>query len=259
MNYAKLVIDHAATGADMTIAALPRSLASGMPFGALEVNSDNIVERVHRVRALSGGNSENENADLMANIGAYVFNRKFLVDIADRADVAAVDFERDIIPKLIQNRYVSVYDIARHEDSYWRGIDTVDDYYEANMDLVGPNPRFNPDAKADWPIYTLAKKEKKARRLGDSRIAPLARIVDATIRGSVVSGDVLVEPGAIVENCVLQPGARVGQGARLRDTVVREGCVIPPHARIGHDPPDDSLRYHVTPKGIVVITPRRQT
>jgi glucose-1-phosphate adenylyltransferase len=37
--------------------------------------------------------------------------------------------------------------------------------------------------------------------------------------------------------------------------VVDKGCHIPPNMVIGEDPEEDAERFHVTPGGVVLVTP----
>jgi glucose-1-phosphate adenylyltransferase len=47
----------------------------------------------------------------------------------------------------------------------------------------------------------------------------------------------------------------VGRGAILSRVLVDQGTKIPPGLRAGIDPEEDAKRFHVTDKGITLITP----
>jgi glucose-1-phosphate adenylyltransferase len=46
----------------------------------------------------------------------------------------------------------------------------------------------------------------------------------------------------------------VGRGARLTRVVVDRGCIIPDGLVIGEDAVLDAARFHVSPKGITLVT-----
>ena len=73
------------------------------------------------------------------------------------------------------------------------------------------------------------------------------------VRQSVLSFDVRVAEGAVVEAAVLMPGVRVGKNAVIRRAVIDKYVDIPDGAQIGVDLERDRERYTVSEGGIVVI------
>jgi len=51
------------------------------------------------------------------------------------------------------------------------------------------------------------------------------------------------------------PNVSIGQHCRLTRAVLDKGCRIPDGMVIGEDPEQDAQRYHVTPSGVVLVTP----
>jgi glucose-1-phosphate adenylyltransferase len=74
-----------------------------------------------------------------------------------------------------------------------------------------------------------------------------------TVRGSILSPDVMVHSGALVEGSVILQGVQVGQGAVVRGAIIDKNVVIPPEATIGVDLDEDRQRYRVSDGGVVVI------
>ncbi len=58
-----------------------------------------------------------------------------------------------------------------------------------------------------------------------------------------------------VNEAVLLPEVEVGRGAILSRVVVDQGTRIPPGLRAGVDADEDRRRFHVTEKGVTLITP----
>ena len=69
----------------------------------------------------------------------------------------------------------------------------------------------------------------------------------------MLSPDVIVEQGAVVQGSVLLDGARVGRGAVVRRAILDKNVVVPPGAHIGVDLARDRGHYHVSEGGIVVL------
>jgi glucose-1-phosphate adenylyltransferase len=57
--------------------------------------------------------------------------------------------------------------------------------------------------------------------------------IRGTVRGSVISPGVVIEPGAVVHDSVLLPGVRVGAGAFVHRAVVDQDAIIGVAARVG--------------------------
>lgn len=90
-------------------------------------------------------------------------------------------------------------------------------------------------------------------RVDNSMISAGCLINGATIRNSVLRREVVVEPGAEIEDCIIMDHVLIRRGARLRRAIVDRDNIIDWNERIGHDPDQDRARYHVTASGIVVL------
>jgi glucose-1-phosphate adenylyltransferase len=64
-----------------------------------------------------------------------------------------------------------------------------------------------------------------------------------------------VDGGSIIEDSVLLPKVRVGRSVRLHRAIVDKYCVLPDGFTAGLDRATDEARFHVTPRGTVLITP----
>jgi glucose-1-phosphate adenylyltransferase len=58
-----------------------------------------------------------------------------------------------------------------------------------------------------------------------------------------------------VEDSVVLPNVTIGRDVRLRRSVVDKHCVLPDGFCAGLDPQADRARFHVTARGITLITP----
>lgn len=273
MDYSKLLEEHVQKGADMSIACLEVSLEEARAFGVMAVDDQwritSFAEKPENPTAIPGQPDR-----ALASMGIYVFNAHFLFEqlIRDHDDSASThDFGKDIIPYLV-NRQFRVY-AHRFTNScvnmasgipYWRDVGTIDAYWEANVDLVTVTPDLNLYDE-DWPIWTYQEQLPPAKfvfdddnRRGqalDSMVSGGCIISGATIRRSLLFSNVQVRSFGMIEDSVILPNVDIGRHACLKKVVVEKNCVIPEGLKVGFDPEEDSKRFHVTKRGITLITP----
>ena len=60
-------------------------------------------------------------------------------------------------------------------------------------------------------------------------------IIDGKVTNSVLSQNITIEEGAIVDRSVLFPGVKVAKGAVISHAIIGEGCVIGANAHIGEE------------------------
>jgi glucose-1-phosphate adenylyltransferase len=273
MDYSKMLADHAARGADLTIACVEVPLDQSSSFGVINVDQalriTSFVEKPASPPPMPGRTDA-----VLASMGIYVFNAPFLYEalVRDADDSrSSHDFGKDIIPHLIARGYR----VVAHQFSescvnmsegrpYWRDVGTVDAYWEANMELVKVIPDLNLYDEA-WPIWTFQVQLPPAKfvfddadRRGmavDSMVSGGCLISGSTVRRSLLFSDVRVHSYATVEDAVVLPGVQIGRHCVLKRVVVDRGCRLAPGTEIGVDPVADRNRFPVSDKGIVLVTP----
>ena len=77
----------------------------------------------------------------------------------------------------------------------------------------------------------------------------------STVRHSLLFSSVRVHSYCSIEEAVILPNVEIGRGAMLTRVVVDKGTRIPAGPARGVDPEEDRKRFHVTDKGITLITP----
>jgi glucose-1-phosphate adenylyltransferase len=210
----------------------------------------------------------------LASMGIYVFNAPFLYEalVHDADDSGSShDFGRDIVPRLVARGYRVI--AHRFADScvnmsegrpYWRDVGTVDAYWEANMELVKITPDLNL-YDAEWPIWTFQVQLPPAKfvfddenRRGmavDSMVSGGCLISGSVVRRSLLFSNVRVHSYCAIEDAVVLPGVEIGRHCALKRVILDRACRLEPGTRIGVDPEEDRKRFHVTEKGIVLVTP----
>lgn len=273
MDYGRMLAQHAQSQADMTLACMDVPLDEASAFGIVGVDEQHRVssflEKPKNAPTIPGRPDR-----ALASMGVYVFNAEFLYEqlIRDADDPkSAHDFGKDIIPRCISRYRCMAHDFA---DScvgittsgmpYWRDVGTIDAYWEANIELTKVTPDLNMYDQ-EWPIWTYQEQLPPAKfvfddpdRRGmaiDSLVSGGNVISGAAVRRSLLFSSVHVHSKAVVEDSVILPKANIGEGAQLRRVVVDKFCQIPPGMKIGFDPVEDAKRFHVSPKGVTLVTP----
>src|SRR5207247_7689219 len=119
----------------------------------------------------------------------------------------------------------------------WRHIDTLDGYYEANLDLLLPGAAWDPYENAAWPTRTLAgpKCLQRSWLASQSRVSLDATLAACEVWRSIVSKGVRIDADAELEAGIVLPGAHIASGAKIRTAIVGEKAAVSPNALIGDD------------------------
>src|SRR5207247_2052389 len=113
-----------------------------------------------------------------------------------------VDFGRHAIPKALGEMRVT----AHFYRGYWEDVGTIGSYFHANLALCEPVPPFD-FYDASRPVYT------------HPRFLPATKVQDCTLKSVLISeGSILV--GAEIDRALVGIRSRIGQGARLRNSLV---------------------------------------
>ncbi|OIQ99179.1 glucose-1-phosphate adenylyltransferase [mine drainage metagenome] len=270
MDYGKMLASHVQCGADLTIACHEVPIADARAFGVMGTDAEGRItsfqEKPEQPVPISG-----RPGYALASMGVYVFNTRFLfeqlIKDADTTD-SGHDFGRDIIPGLIGRYGLFAHRFADScvdkQASYWRDVGTVDAYWEANIDLTKVVPQLDL-YDLEWPIWTYQEQLPPAKfvfdedgRRGmavDSLVSGGCIISGATVRRSLLFSSVRIEARASVEDSVILPSVEIGRGAIIKRAVLDRRCKIPEGMVVGVDPDEDRRRFHVTAKGITLITP----
>jgi len=271
MDYGRMLADHIAARADVTVCCIEVPLEDASQFGIMAVDDDRRVtgfdEKPLHPQAMPGNPTR-----VLASMGIYVFTAAFLYEqLARDAKVAASshDFGKDLIPYLVAHHRVFAHRFANScvnmagETPYWRDVGTVDAYWEANLDLTKVSPGLNL-YDTDWPVWSLQQQLPPAKfvfhddgRRGhalDSLISSGCIVSGAEIQRSLLSTNVRVREHSFVEDSVILPDVEIGRFVTLRRTVVDRGCRLPDHFVAGMDLAQDRERFHVTPGGVTLIS-----
>ena len=269
MDYGAMLAGHVESKADVTVGCIEVPLEDASAFGVMGVKKDNRIEsfeeKPDEPPAMPGHPDT-----ALCSMGIYVFNKDFLIEqlIKDADSTSSShDFGKDIIPSVIKSYRAFAYpfrDASTEKLGYWRDVGTVDAFWEANLELTTVTPDLNLYDQ-DWPIWTYQEQLPPAKFIFDdegrrgmaisSMVSGGCIISGGLVRDSLLFSNVYIESYSTIEDSVILPEVKVGENCTIRRAVIDKDCKIPPGTEIGVDLEKDKERYHVSPKGIVLVTP----
>ncbi|MGD7036454.1 glucose-1-phosphate adenylyltransferase [Methylotuvimicrobium buryatense] len=268
MDYGEMLADHVANNADLTIGCLEVSLEEATEFGVMDVDQNRrvkaFVEKPANPPSMPGKPDK-----ALASMGIYVFNAAFLFEqLIKDADTKGSnrDFGKDIIPAVIDKYRVNAYPFLnlQGDQSYWRDVGTIDAYWAANMELIGVKPDLNLYDKT-WPIWTYQEQtppakfvfddDKRRGQAVDSMVSGGCVISGAKVRHSLLFSNVRVNSYTTLEDAVVLPEVNIARHCRITKAIIEKGCEVPQGTVIGENLEDDKKRFHVSPGGVVLVTP----
>ena len=260
MDYAAMIDHHVTQANDVTLAYM------SVPDERAEELS-RVTFDIDQVTSVTSGSSDDK---IQALMGIYVFSLDVLIDALEndnRQSESQHSLSRDVIPKLVGSAKVGAYhfggEVGRvSQDRYWRDLDTLDSYYEANMALLEPVPTLNL-YQPEWPIRTHQAQYPPARTVPgvngsegvfiNSIVAGGSVIVGGGVQHSILFPNVLIGEEAVIQDSILFNNVEVGARAQLDRCIVEKEVKIPAGEMIGFDREKDAARFTLSDKGIVVV------
>ncbi len=228
MDYAAMLKQHIAKGADATVAVYEVPWEEAPRFGILNTEGDDSIYEFEEKPAEPKSN--------LASMGVYIFTWDVLraALIKDEADPNSNnDFGKNIIPMLLsEGKKLFAYRFS----GYWKDVGTISSLWETNMDILDKPEEINLVDRS-WKIFSR-NPVKPSHFIGkDGRVKSSALTDGCRIHGdvehSVLSESVIVEKGAVVKDCVLLPGVVVKEGAHIERCIVDFGTVIGKNVKAG--------------------------
>ena len=233
MDYSKMIAAHKQNNADCTIAVIDVPLAEASRFGIMNTNPDGSIYEFEEKPAHPKSTN--------ASMGIYVFSydklRQYLID--DEADENSEhDFGKNILPKMLDD---GLRMFAYQFEGYWKDVGTIDSLWESNMDLLDPNVPLDLTDES-WKIYSRnpvvpPQYIAEGAQVQNSLIADGCSI-SGFVDFSVLFSNVVVKPGAVVQDSIIMPGTVIEEGAVVQYAIVSENTVIGKNAVVGARPED---------------------
>ncbi len=206
MDFAQMIDDHAAKGADITIATIPVAEREAPEFGILKSNEEQaITSFIEKPKkdllpewvSDTGAEMQQQGRNYLASMGIYIFNRDVLMSLLLEDKKDTTDFGKEIIPYSIDKYKVVSYQYG----GYWTDIGNIYSFFEANLALTMEIPLFNLFDNRNV-VYSRA------------RMLPPAKISGTTLERTLVAEGTIINASRI-ENSVVGIRSRIGAGTTM--------------------------------------------
>ena len=228
MDYDKMLTYHKEMNADATIAVIEVPMKEASRFGIMNADETG--------RILEFEEKPEHPKSNLASMGIYIFNwkllRKILLADMKKAD-SHHDFGKDISPGLLNDgKTLAAYKFK----GYWKDVGTIDSLWEANMDLLNSHNELNLN-DSTWKIYT-EDSPTLPQYIGpnanvDKAFITQGCVVEGEVKGSVLFTGCRVGEGARIIDSVLMPGVEVEAGAVVQRALVADNVKIGKEAKVG--------------------------
>ena len=150
---------------------------------------------------------------------------------AEGDDSGIGDFGEHLLPRLVDQQTVRAVPLP----GYWRDVGRPEAYLQGHRDLLAG--RVDVFDHEDRPIISkwqdrTAVRVRTGAVIEDSMLSPGCDVA-GTVVDSVLGPGVVVEAGALVEDCVIFGDVRIGRGARVNTSIVDVRCAIGRDAVVG--------------------------
>ncbi len=206
MDFAQMIDDHTAKGADITIATIPVADREAPEFGILKSNEEQLItsfiekpkkELLPEWTSETGAEMQAQGRNYLASMGIYIFNRQVIFDLLEVDKKDTTDFGKEIIPYSIDKYKVVSYQYG----GYWTDIGNIYSFFEANLALTMELPLFNLFDNRNV-VYSRA------------RMLPPAKISGTTLERTLIAEGTIINASRI-ENSVVGIRSFIGQGSTM--------------------------------------------
>ena len=221
MDYEAMLDQHKETGASLTVAVIDVPWNEAPRFGIMNTDDNN---RIIDFEEKPAGPKSNH-----ASMGIYIFNWKRLREVLVNSftrNQDMVDFGKNVIPYYLKSGE-SVF--AYNFKGYWKDVGTIDSLWHANMEFLDENNGLNLQDRT-WRIYSR-NPIAPPQIIAETAEIKDAMIVDGSyiagkVDHSILSANVRIQPGSVVTDSVIMPGAKIGKNVTIHRAIIGEGAVI---------------------------------
>jgi glucose-1-phosphate adenylyltransferase len=221
MDYDDMLEEHEKNHASLTVAVIDVPWKEAPRFGIMNTDSSGRIIEFEEKPAKPKSNH--------ASMGIYIFSWKRLREVLTAGFATAddmVDFGKNVIPYYLKSdERVFSYQF----DGYWKDVGTIDSLWQANMEFLDGTDGLNLDDRS-WRIYSKNTIDPP-QMITDNADVENSMIVDGcyidgTIKHSIISGNVDVQRGSVIEDSVIMPGAKIGKNVTIKKAIIGEDAII---------------------------------
>ena len=247
MDYEVMLDYHKASGADVTIAAMPVPMEEASRFGIVVTDDEKTITEFQEKPEHPSSN--------LASMGIYIFSwptlRDSLIKLSDQPNC---DFGMHIIPYCFENKKKLV---AYEYNGYWKDVGTLTSYWEANMELIDIIPEFNLYEEF-WKIYTnsanLPPQYVSEQSVIEKSLISNSSEIYGDVHSSVLGAGVTVGKGSVVKDSIIMRDVTIGENCVINKAIIAEDTVIGDNVTfgVGSDVPN-KLKPQIYAGGLVTV------
>lgn len=221
MDYEDMLHEHIENNASLSVAVINVPIEEASRFGIMNTDENGrIVEFEEKPKVPKSTN---------ASMGIYIFDwqrlREMLVN-ASKTGVDMSDFGNNVIPAYL-DAGENVY--AYEFDGYWKDVGTIDSLWEANMEFIDLDNDLKVREKS-WKIYSknLISPPNFITETAniDHSLIVDGCFVSGKVKNSILSTNVQVKEGSIIEDSFIMTGASIGKNVVIKRAIVGENAII---------------------------------
>ncbi len=244
IDLSELVEYHIAKAADITVVYRRKYLpldAEVKTRTQFDLDADNRITRTYI------GKNHEDWANKMANI--LVINRKFLINlIENKEEFDYHSFSRDVLVRGVDKYRIFGFRF----DGYYATVDSFQNYYKHNMELLDKSVRDALFRANGASIYTNVRDSAPCKFVGDGKatnsLIADGCVIEGEVSGSILFRGVRVAKGAVVRNSIIFQNANISEGSFLNCVVAdKETTVLSGRTLSGHE-----THPYFIPKGSVI-------
>ena len=224
-DYSAMIENHAASGADITVAYRPQEIPEGYKNEQDDSKGFYYTFRIDNGRITKIFVNSKDDGIQDVSLSIFVIERELLIKLVEEATkLGQRYFERDVLLPQLDKLNIQAYKY----DGYIAYITSMKSYFDENMKLLDER---NLDALFEpAPVYTKVRDDNPTAYLKGSR-ASNVMVAD----GCLIEGE--------IENSILFRGVKVGKGAKVKNCILMQDTVIEP----GVD-----VEYAITDKQVTI-------
>ncbi|MCH5264107.1 MAG: glucose-1-phosphate adenylyltransferase subunit GlgD [Lachnospiraceae bacterium] len=224
-DYSAMIENHAASGADITVAYRPQEIPEGYKNEQDDSKGFYYTFRIDNGRITKIFVNSKDDGIQDVSLSIFVIERELLIKLVEEATkLGQRYFERDVLLPQLDKLNIQAYKY----DGYIAYITSMKSYFDENMKLLDER---NLDALFESaPVYTKVRDDNPTAYLEGSR-ASNVMVAD----GCMIEGE--------IENSILFRGVKVGKGAKVKNCILMQDTVIEPGA---------DVEYAITDKQVTI-------
>jgi len=222
IDFNDVMAAHMESGADVTVAykTIDNAKEAFIGINTLTLDRDKRIVKFEK----NQGKFKNRHVSLRM----YIMRKNLFIDLVKLAQKTSSMYT---LSDIIGDNLNTLNVVGYNHKGYVACINNLDQYFKANMELIcreKASELFDPK----WPFHTRTNDSCPTQYspLADVKFSTIANgcFIEGEVRNSVLGRGVIVKPGAVVENCIVLPGAFIGENARLNY------CIVDKNAKIMH-------------------------